>query len=395
MKIKTIIDIGSSKVSCCVVSPGSRGTATFRSFNSSSYSGFRLNSMPNMGGLSQALSDVIGACESVIKQKITNVTVGVPAPFAVTQIASTKLESQFGGSKVCDEDIDKIIRLAQPMNPPSRCTLIHSTPFDYVINGNQRVDNPVGMTVQTLEARVSHIFVEDYFIKLIEDCLSQLKITVNLFVATSLADSHYLITDEVKRNGAILLDCGGRVTDVSFIRNNAVQEIISIDIGGKDITDELSDRLCIPQSIAEKIKCNFDFYDYDENSYFRVFVPNEGYVSIRSSVIATVIDTVISELAHNVRYSIDELIGNHRDIPIFITGGAVASFNGGIELFSSRLGRKVFSGIPRQAFVDDGLVYSKISAYALAEFMLFDNISAAQTDDNFISGLKQILVKKP
>lgn len=395
MKIKTIIDIGSSKVSCCVVSPGAHGTTAFKSFNSSSYSGFRLNNIPNIGSLTQALVDVVGACESRIKQKITNVTVGVPASFTVTQIASAKLESQFGGSKVCDEDIDKIIQLAEPMNPPSRCTLIHSTPFDYVINGNQRVDNPVGMTVQTLEARVSHIFVDDYFIRLIEECLSQLKITVNLFVATSLADSHYLIIDEMKRNGAILLDCGGRVTDVSFIRNNAVQEMISIDIGGRDITDELSDRLGIPHSIAEQIKCSFDFYNYDENSYFRVFVPNEGYVSIRSSVIATIIDTVISELALNVGYSVDELTRNHRDIPIFITGGAIASFNGGIELLGERLGRKVFSGIPHQAFVDDESIYGKISAYALAEFMLFDNISAAQTDDNFISGLKQILVRKP
>lgn len=395
MKIKTIIDIGSSKVSCCTVSPGARGTTMFRSFNSCSYSGFRLNSIPNIGSLSQALADVIEACESKIKQKITNVIVAVPASFTITQIASAKLESQFGGSKVCDEDIDKIIQLAEPMNPPSKCTLIHSTPFDYIVNGNQREDNPVGLTVQTLEARVSHIFVDNYFMRLIEECLSQLKISVNLFVATSLADSHYLIIDEMKRNGAILLDCGGRVTDVSFIRNNAVQETISIDIGGKDITDELSDKLGIPQSIAEQIKCNFDFYDYDDNSYYRVFVPNEGYVSIKSSVIATVIDNVLSELALNVKYSIDELTDNRGNIPICITGGAIASFNGGIELFSERLGRTVFSGIPRHAFIDDKAIYSKLSTYALAEFMLFDNISAPQNDDNFINGLKQILIRKP
>ena len=394
MKCTSVIDIGSSKVSCCTISLGAKGIPTVRGFCSCAYSGYYLGGMPRTSSLFQAISTAVAHCEAESKQRISSVSIGIPASFTKTRISAAKLESRFGGARISEPDIDKLILLSSPMNPPKDYTLIHSTPFDYVVNGSERVVEPVGSFAQSLEASVSHIYADNALLKLLNECFTKLGISIELFAASSLTDAHYIIPEEMRRDGAVLIDCGGNVCDVSLIRNDAVFETISIGMGGSHITNDLAIRLRLSDSAADELKRHYGFYDTDLRQYRRVFVPNEGYVSVKNSVTASIIESRVKELAGHVSESIGELVADAADTPVYITGGGIAPLSGGIEFFSECIGLEINDCVPYSAFEEDDDIYGKISAYALADFILYESRSVARANGRLFTGIKQILTKK-
>lgn len=394
MKYISVFDIGSSKVSCCTISPGARGTPIVRGFCSCPYSGFYLGGMPRTSSLFQAVSTAVSICEAESRQKITSISIGIPASFTRTRISAAKLESQFGGARISESDIDKLILLSSPMNPPRDYTLIHSTLFDYVVNGSERVSDPIGMFAQSLEASASHIYADNALLNILDECFTKLGITIELFAASALTDSHYLIPEDMRCDGAVLIDCGGNVCDVSLIRNDAVFETISIGMGGSHITNDLAIRLRLSDAAAEELKRQYGFYDTDLRLYQRVFVRNEGYVSVKNSVTASIIKPRVEELAGHIAESISDLIPDIKDTPVYIAGGGIAPLSGGIDFLSECIGREIIDCAPYSPLEGNEDFYGRISAYALAEFMMYENRGTTRTNGRLFNGIKQILTKK-
>lgn len=371
MKITAILDIGSSKVVCAAVSRNSRGALFLHGVGTCPYSGFYIGALPTAASLAQAVAAAITLCESEAKLKISNICVGVPAPFTRTRVTAARLESQFGGARITNADMDKLINLSSPMNPPQECELMHSTPFDFIINGSERVEDPLGMNAQSLEASISHIYVDSAFTEMIRGCLQAHGIQTSLFVSSAFADSHYIIPQDLRNGGAILLDCGGNHSDVSLIRGDAVFETISIGIGGNHITNDLAMRLRLPTESAEELKRRYDFFNTDLLAYEKVYAPREGYVSIKRSVISSIIEPRVEELASCISDSISDLIPDAgADTRIFMTGAAITPLYGGIEYLSDCIGMNITTSVPLAALDDDEWLPGRTTSLALAQFML-------------------------
>ncbi len=270
------------------------------------------------------------------------------------------------------------------MNPPPGYELMHSTPFDYIINGSERVYDPIGMIAQSLEASVSHVYADNAFTEMLRCCLKGLGIETKLFISSAFADSHYIIPQNIRQCGSLLLDCGGNHCDISLIRGDAVFETISIGIGGNHITDDLAIRLRLPTEAAEELKRRYDFFDSDMLSYEQVFAPHEGYVSIKRSVIASIVRPRIEELGMYISDSIADLLTDTSyDLRIFLTGAGIAPLYGGMEYLSECIGMRIDSSLPPSAISEDEELPGRTSALALAHFILYEYCNTNRSDKRF------------
>lgn len=399
MKFSAVLDIGSSKVAAAAVSPGSNYALTVHGMGICPYRGYRLGTLPIRDDILEAISKAVELCEEESELKLKSICVGVPAPFTKIIVTSAKLESHLGKARISEDDIDRLVYLSAPDKVPNGYELLHSTPFAFLINGIETVTNPVGMLATSLEANVSHVYADISFIDLLRSALEELNIIADPFVASAMVNSSYIIPGEFRSSSCIVIDCGGNHCDVIHARDSAIIDSVSIGMGGCYITNDIAIGLRLPVGSAEELKRRFSFQERNLDEYERLFVPYEGFVSIKRSVIDYIISARVDELGKYLFETIYDLLPlDSVNTPVFMIGGGISALKGCTEYISDCIGRPITDGA---ALLDFGgsehektAVSDRVSALALAHFMLYECGSEAHFDFRAVRSNKKILAAK-
>ena len=189
MKHTTVIDIGSSKVSCMSAGTAADGALVIHGIESRRYPGYRLGSLPRSAGLIEALDSALAALQENTGLHIRSVSVGVPAPFVRTAVTYGEIEVDSRNNRVTAADMDWLFDTASDFELPEGYELMHSTPFDYRLDGAPCDGDPIGLPADKLAASFCHAFVDRRFASLVTGILDGFGITVSSFVSCSMACS--------------------------------------------------------------------------------------------------------------------------------------------------------------------------------------------------------------
>ena len=366
MRQCAILDIGSSKVVCMIVSPESDGAMIVRGTGIREYSGFRLGELPEKRELAEAVAGAIHAAERASKFRIRDICVGVPAPFMTVRSSVGSAEILSRNGRVSPADVEELIDNSFDFEAPEGWSLIHSTPVSYIADRTPITGSPVGLPCGVLSAEVSHCFVDDRFSGLVGTILGDYGITADSFVSSALAAACFTIPEEVRAEGVLLVDCGGSHTDVSMLKGNAVVACDSVGIGGRHFTSDLCYGLRLPEGVAEDIKKRYVFsLDYGE-SCERVRIPGEGVFDIEHSLIQLIIESRAEELSELIAEKLDAMA--ERTTPVWLVGGGLVLMRGAKEYLESHVGRDV--AVTNPTVTRNGSV-SLATAFGLADFALF------------------------
>lgn len=381
MRFCAILDVGSSKVVCMIVSPEEGGAMIVRGTGVMEYPGYRLGELPRKRELYEAVSKAVQAAEAAAGVRIKEITVGVPAPFMVVSGShgAVKIESKNG--RIAAEDVDYLVGSSLKDGAPEGYSLIHSTAVSYFADKTPVQGSPVGLPCGVLSADVSHCFIEDNYKKLIGSILKSFDITVESFVSTALASACFTVPEDVRANSVFLVDCGGSYTDVTLLVGNAIISTDSIALGGMHFTNDLCFGLRLPESVAEDLKRRYVFsLDYGD-SCERVRIPGEGMFDIEHSTIQLIIESRAEELCDMLADKLDTIID--RDTPVWLLGSGLAPMRGAAEFLESRLGRNVSVTMPKVSR-NGSMGYA--AALGLADFALFrlGRSSAIQRTERFL-----------
>lgn len=395
MKFSAVLDIGSSKVTVAAVASAPGGALSVRGMGICPYRGYRLGMLPPKKELASAIASSVELCEEESGLKIRSVCVGVPVPFTRTIVSGAMLRSGFGGARVAEEDIDRLIMLSAPKKPPEGFELIHSTPFDFVANGDQAVSDPIGIHASSLEAKVSHIYADTAFTGLVRGILGNLRLSAYPFIASSVVCSSYVIPGELRASDAVIIDCGGNHCDVMHVLGDAVIDSSVIGMGGNYITNDISLVLRLPTDAGEELKRRFSLTDGRGDDYEKLFIPHEGYVRVKRSLLSDIITARLDELGRYLFENIFELLpASAINAPVYMIGGGVSSIPGGTEYLSDCIGRPIndyAAHLNAGGSGERSNIAGRITALALADFMLNEyggGIRAAKPN-------KKIMVTKP
>ncbi len=366
MRHCAILDIGSTKVVCMIVSAESDGAIIVHGTGIREYSGYKLGGLPNKRELAKTISGAVDAAERASKLRIKNICVGVPAPFLKVVNSKGTAEPASKNRRVQASDVEYLMDSSFSFEQPSGYSLIHSTPVTYFADGTPISGSPIGLPCTTLTADISHCYVDSDFTKAVDYALSSLGITADSYISTALAETCFTVPEDIRTGSVFMVDCGGTHTDVTLVRGNAIVASDSIGVGGKHFTSDLCYGLRLPEGVADGLKKNYVFsLDYG-NTCERVRIPGEGIFDIEHSYIQLILESRADELCEILSEKLDAL--TDRSIPVWLVGSGLALMRGAKDFVSERLGRKVAISMPT---VSRNSSLSYAAAFGLAEFALF------------------------
>lgn len=321
----TVLDFGSSRITALVGVQEVNKSFRLLASAEGEYSGFANGEFVDSNELKDAIDVVIGDIENQLHSKITSLYVGVPAEFcfAYDEILTKVYPKK---TKITTKIIDGLFFDDEENNPYSTHTIINKSPLYYIVNDENKTNEPVGMYANKIQARVGYVLVENSFKLLISGILDTLGIKEYDFLSNTLAESIYLI-DEYKRNeGSFLIDCGYITTSVSQILGDGLKELKSFSLGGGYITSDLANALDIDIEEAEELKrqaiitlkpLGVDYYEVSSGRKFGVKAVNE--------IILNRLDKIVFMIKKCIETFSTQLPDY---IPICFTGGGINYING-------------------------------------------------------------------
>ena len=311
-------------------------------------SGLKKGVVVNIEATTDAIKKAVEQAQSILEDKIKSIYVGV----AGSHIKSINSQGIVGikDKEVKPFDIEKVIESASSVSIPSDQEVLHVLPQEYVIDDQDGIKEPLGMSGVRLEARVHLVTCSNSALRNIEKCVKNCGLSVDGFVLEQLASSYSILSDDEKDLGVCLVDIGGGTTDIAIFNAGSIVHTGVIPIAGDQVTSDIAQALRTPTPQAEDIKqkhgCSVAEFTNDDES---IEVPGVGgrpprELSRRS--LAEIIEPRYVELFELIKAEISRN-GFDDKIPagVVFTGGT-SKIEGVVELAESIFQTSVRLGVP-------------------------------------------------
>lgn len=156
--------------------------------------------------------------------------------------------------EVTPSDIDRVLDAGKTIAMPYDRQILHVLPQQYIVDDQEGIQDPLGMSGVRLEAKVHIITGATSTIQNIVKCCEKAGLTVQNVVLESLASSESVLDADEKHLGVALVDMGGGTTDVAIFQDHAIRYSCVVGLGGNHITSDISVGLRTSIDEAEKIK---------------------------------------------------------------------------------------------------------------------------------------------
>lgn len=173
--------------------------------------------------------------------------------------------------EISENDLQRVIDAAKAISIPSTRDIIHVLPRNYIVDGQEGIKDPVGMSGTRLEVDTHIVTANSVSLRNLEKAFSEVGVDVDSFCFSGYASSLSVLSDTEKELGVVLVDMGAGTTDISIYTEGSVAYSSVLAIGARHVTNDLAIGLRISLESAEKIKLYFS-----QNQNKRVLPREEG-----------------------------------------------------------------------------------------------------------------------
>lgn len=160
-------------------------------------------------------------------------------------------------SEVTQADVDRVIDAAAAVAIPADQRILHVIPQEYIIDDQDGVREPLGMSGVRLEAKVHLITCAVNAVQNVEKCIRKCGLEVDELVLEQLASAHAVLTEDEMELGVCLVDIGGGTTGIAIFNTGAIRHTAVIPIAGDQVTNDIAMALRTPTPSAEEIKMKY------------------------------------------------------------------------------------------------------------------------------------------
>jgi cell division protein FtsA len=248
------LDLGTTKV-CSVVGEVTSegidivGVGTYPSI------GLRGGVVVNIDQTVQSIRKAVEEAELMAGCEISSVYAGV----AGTHVQSLNSHGVIAvkNREVTQADVDRVLDAAKTVALPFDRQILHVLPQQYIVDEQEGIQHPIGMSGVRLEAKVHIITGAISAVQNIVKCCERAGLHVQDVVLESLASSESVLDTDEKQLGVALIDVGGGTSDVAVFVDHAIRYSCVVGLGGNHITSDISVGLRTSMEEAEKIKKKF------------------------------------------------------------------------------------------------------------------------------------------
>jgi len=351
------LDIGTTKI-CALVAEIKGDRPEIIGIGITPSKGLRKGVVINIEATVQSIRKAIDEAEQMADCKIQSVFAGIAGShirgFNSHGVVALK------DREVTKDDVERVMAAAKTVAIPIDREVIHVLPQNFVIDDQDGIKEPLGMSGVRLEARVHIVTGAITSAQNIVRSAQRCGLVVEDIVLEQLASANAVLSEDEKDLGVAMIDIGGGTTDIAVFARNSIQHTSVIPIGGQHLTNDIAVGLRTPQEDAEEIKKKYGtassvLIGKDEV----IEVPSIGGRPdriLRRQILSDIIEPRVQEIFELIGETIDrEHLREMLASGVVLTGGS-AMLPGVIEVAEQILGLPVRRGLPYHVSGQDHLV---------------------------------------
>ena len=249
------LDIGTSKVVAIVGEISHDTTIEVVGIGSHPSKGLKKGVVINIESTVQSIQRAVEEAELMAGCQIHSVFVGI-AGSHIRSLNSHGIVA-IRDREVYALDVERVIDAAQAVAIPADQRVLHILPQEYVIDAQEGIKEPLGMSGVRLEAKVHLVTCATNASQNIEKCIRRCGLEVEDIILEQLASSYSVLTEDEKELGVCLVDIGGGTTDIAIFTEGSIRHTGVIPIAGDQVTNDIAMALRTPTQHAEEIKIKY------------------------------------------------------------------------------------------------------------------------------------------
>lgn len=251
-KVVVGVDIGSSKIATVVAKVDEETSVLGVSEVVSE--GIRKGQIVDIKKAVEAITASLEAAERMAGYSISRVVASIGGAHIESQNSRGVVAVSSPQEEINPSDVERVIDAARAVSLPSTREIIHVLPRNYIVDGQEGIKDPIGMSGVRLEVDTHIITANAVSLRNLEKALSQIGVDIDAIVFGGYASSLSTLTDTEKELGVVVADIGAGTTDISVYVEGSVAHSSVLPIGARHITNDLAIGLRISLESAEKIK---------------------------------------------------------------------------------------------------------------------------------------------
>lgn len=350
-KYTVALDIGTSKVCVLVGEVTDRGQLEIIGKGTSPMRGTRRGNIINLDQAVDAVKRAVDEAEVMAGVQIDSACVGV-AGDQIRSANSRGVVSVTGRNReIAREDIDRVIEKSRAIPVPSELEVLHVIPREFVVDGQDGIHDPVGMTGSRLEANVHIVTGARTHDQNILTCVNKAGIAVSELVLEPLAAAEAVLSADEREMGVLLMDLGAGTTDYAvFLEGNVIHSNV-LPVGAGHFTSDISVVLRTPMEDAERIKkrhgCALSSLVVDDDPIEVPTVGGRAPKIVSKTELTNILEPRAAEIAKLIWRDLEK-VGMDKEIRsgIVLVGGG-AEMDGMLEMCEQIFDCQARKGSPR------------------------------------------------
>src|SRR6184192_1311468 len=251
------IDIGTTKVCVLIGEAGRAGGVDVIGIGQAPSDGLRKGVVVDIDRTVQSVAAAVDAAERLSGLKVRSAFVGISGMHVGSQNSRGMIAVSGRQHDVTREDTLRAIEAARAVSIPNTREILHVVPRGYVVDGQEGVRDPIGMTAVRLEVETHIVTASSTSVQNLTKCVQRAGVEIDELVLAPLATSEATLTDEDRELGVVLADIGGDTTDVAVFVDGSILHASTIPVGGRNVTNDLGLVLKCSPDTAESLKIRY------------------------------------------------------------------------------------------------------------------------------------------
>ncbi|HLR32017.1 MAG TPA: cell division protein FtsA [Fodinibius sp.] len=294
------LDMGTTKVCAVVASIDPQDRIHILGVGKASNEGLNRGVVVNIDKTVNAIKTAVEQAQLASGIEVNSVNVGIAGDHIRSMRSKGVITINNKDNEITVDDVERLLEDCQRIMLPTDQQILHVIPQEFVVDGQDGISDPVGMSGMRMEAEVHIITGLVSAAKNIYRCVERAGYQVADIILEPLASSYSVLDEEEKEAGVVLVDIGGGTSDVAIFQDNTIRHTAVIAIAGKKVTDDIRMGLSVLDDQAEKLKCNhgeayIDLIE-DEESITVPGIAGRPPKEITKSILAKIIQARMEEI---------------------------------------------------------------------------------------------------